>query len=122
MHAERCAAAFAFRDFDGAAVQIDEAPDERETDAYARRVCPQRRPLPERLEDLAAELVGDAGSRVFDDDQPAGRCFVDDHPDRRAVGGVTGRVGHQVLDDAFDLGAVDVGDDRVCVHDDLASR
>src|SRR5205807_8478110 len=94
-------------------VQRRESSNERKTDADAGRLRRGSRALLERLEDVFLQLVGDAGPCVVDDDQTAVVQRAHTHPHRCALRGVARSVDEEVLDDAFDLRAVDGNDDLI---------
>ena len=91
-----------------AAVELGEPPHEREPDADPRCVLRRLGPLPERLEDRVAEVLGARPGRR--PRRPAARPSAsasDADPDRGAGRRVPYGVRQQVLDDPFDLGCVD---------------
>ena len=61
-------------------MQLREPRDERETHPDAGGVCRRVGPLAEGLEDLLADLGGDAGAVVLDGDERPVVLGVDAHP------------------------------------------
>ena len=96
-----------------------EAGDEGQSDPGARRDGQHVRAAVERLEDGLLELVGDAGSLVLDDEQEVALLDVQPDPDRAAPRRVPHRVQDEVLDDALQLGRVDVGEERGAADADV---
>src|SRR6266511_3418669 len=108
-HVERGAAAVALAHPGAAAVELGEAGHQREADADAGGLLGGVGALAERLEDRAGQLRRHAGAGVLDHELEVAPADQAADPHRRARRGVPGRVDQQVLQDALDLGAVDVG-------------